>query len=117
MDVDTLRGIALFAALTASSWRGSRRPAHSIRWRTATCCFRDGERADAFYVLVDGELAFSARDASGREQFPDPTRAPRELPSSGGPRPTMTANPGRRTSSPGSCRCSPTPTTWRPQSP
>ncbi|MBB5890933.1 ATP-binding protein [Kutzneria kofuensis] len=69
MDVETLRGIALFAALDGEqlAWLAQAGTQHSLA--DGDVLFRDGERADAFYVLVDGELAFSARDASGREQF------------------------------------------------
>jgi signal transduction histidine kinase len=69
MEVETLRGITLFAALDDDQLAWLARAGVERSLADGDVLFRDGDRADAFYVLVDGELAFSTTDHSGREQF------------------------------------------------
>ncbi|MEV6605492.1 ATP-binding protein [Kutzneria sp. NPDC051319] len=69
MNVDTLRGIALFAALDSSQLAWIAEAGAELSLADGEVLFHDGQPADAFFVLVDGELAFSARDAGGRDQL------------------------------------------------
>ncbi|WP_043718215.1 cyclic nucleotide-binding domain-containing protein, partial [Kutzneria sp. 744] len=63
MNVDTLRGIALFAALDSFQLAWIAEAGAELSLADGEVLFHDGQPADAFFVLVDGELAFSARDA------------------------------------------------------
>ena len=69
MDVETLRAVDLFAALDAEQLAWLAQAGVELALADGEVLFRDGEAADAFFVLLDGELAFSTTDHSGREQF------------------------------------------------
>jgi signal transduction histidine kinase len=69
MDVATLRGITLFAALDGEQLAWLAQAGTQLSLTDGDVLFRDGDRAEAFFVLVDGELAFSTTDHNGREQL------------------------------------------------
>ena len=69
MDVETLRAVDLFAALDVAQLAWLAQAGAELVLADGDVLFRDGSRADAFFVLLEGELAFSTTDHSGREQF------------------------------------------------
>jgi signal transduction histidine kinase len=67
VDVETLRSVELFAGLDDAQLDWAARAGERRLLADGEVLFRDGTPADAFYVLIEGELVFSTTDQGGQE--------------------------------------------------
>jgi signal transduction histidine kinase len=69
VDVETLRSVDLFAGLDDAQLDWVVRAGERRLLADGAVLFRDGAPADAFYVLVEGELVLSTTDQGGQERL------------------------------------------------
>src|SRR3954451_6710714 len=67
--VDVLQGVGIFATASRAVLERLAAAASEVRFAPATTIVREGEPADALYVLIDGQVEVTARgEAGGAEQ-------------------------------------------------